>query len=153
LLIFKSKSPPSEYSKILPTRPISGTSNYFNYLDSIRPLERELKDLEKRCQLEKSESNQINSLRSSQSLDQLSTTSYFVEGNCPLDYHGDPNCIGWYISKYRCECGNFKGWIWEDEDLDYNNLLKFNIHDTRILHHMVEKAVSGKTKNNFNILN
>jgi hypothetical protein len=59
---------------------------------------------------------------------------YLVEEPCfdEDDWHQTPGvrCPGWIIGEYRCECGNYKGFDWEDSNLDYNNLYLFNIDFT-----------------------
>lgn len=54
---------------------------------------------------------------------------WFVDQECPHrdgDYCSD-HCDGWYAGNYRCECGNYKGWRWNDDGWDANDLSKFNI--------------------------
>ena len=41
------------------------------------------------------------------------------------------NCNGWYVGESRCECGNYKGYRWNADYIDFSNVLEFNItHDT-----------------------
>lgn len=39
-------------------------------------------------------------------------------------------CTGWTVGNHRCDCGNYKGWRWDDDDFDPLDLNEFNIHHT-----------------------
>lgn len=56
---------------------------------------------------------------------------HFEEGGCPGRYYGDGDCAGWWVREHRCECGNFKGWTWNEDGFDPSDLLLFSLDDTR----------------------
>ena len=53
---------------------------------------------------------------------------WFVEEGCPHRYDGD--CDGWYVGNKRCVCGNYKGWSWNEDDFDPDDVKYFNINST-----------------------
>lgn len=40
----------------------------------------------------------------------------------------DSDCEGWYYNSNRCECQNFKDWIWEYDDKEVIDITNFTIH-------------------------
>jgi len=50
---------------------------------------------------------------------------WYVEEECPHRYEGE--CDGWYVNEKSCECGNYKGWTWNEDDFDQSDILMFNI--------------------------
>lgn len=37
------------------------------------------------------------------------------------------NCGGWTVGNGRCDCGNYKGFKWNDDDANFSDILKFDI--------------------------
>jgi hypothetical protein len=42
----------------------------------------------------------------------------------------DSDCRGWYVRNSRCQCGNYKGFRWENDDRDYYDIDYLNIDST-----------------------
>lgn len=43
----------------------------------------------------------------------------------------DSRCTGWAVGNLRCDCGNFKGFVWDDQGLDYYSVDTFNVNMNR----------------------
>ncbi len=60
--------------------------------------------------------------------ERLLADGYFAT-NCP--YVGcEEECAGWDTSEKRCQCGNYKGYRWEDECEKFDDILKFDLTST-----------------------
>lgn len=44
--------------------------------------------------------------------------------------HCEDGCTGWYYNNRRCDCGNFKGWGWNDKDWNKLDPEEFNLDST-----------------------
>lgn len=56
--------------------------------------------------------------------------SHHCEGLENDGWNDGKPCTGWTIGEYRCDCGNFKGWSWNEDDFDPTDLSFFNIDST-----------------------
>lgn len=52
---------------------------------------------------------------------------WYSNRECPWPSDEDGMCNGWYYNNRRCECGNYKGFSWNDDNLDEATLYEFNI--------------------------
>lgn len=58
-------------------------------------------------------------------------SSHFSEGSCPCpEDDNEDNCSGWYTFEKRCQCGGYKGFRWNDDDVDFSDITEFNIMHT-----------------------
>lgn len=52
---------------------------------------------------------------------------WHIDTPCFDDY----DCTGWSVHNRRCDCGNYKGWYWENDDVVFSDILEFNIESKK----------------------
>jgi hypothetical protein len=66
--------------------------------------------------------------------EQLLSNGYFATDRPYVGCEGD--CEGWDTSEKRCQCGNYKGYRWEDECEKFDDILNFDLTSTVPLGHV-----------------